>query len=184
VSGRRIALVGGGVRSGKSSFAVALAKTLGARRTFVATARASDDEMVARIARHQEDRAGAFTTIEAGPALAEVLDGIVDADVVVIDCLTLWLANLLVAGAALPAILADVDRVVAALATRRFHAVLVTNEVGMSVHPETALGRAFVEVCGFAHQRFARAADDVYLAVLGTIVRLSPVTLGNAPGTE
>jgi adenosylcobinamide kinase/adenosylcobinamide-phosphate guanylyltransferase len=134
--------------------------------------------MAARIARHQADRAGAFATLEAQGSLAETLEAITDADVVVVDCLTLWLANLLVAGTSTDAILAEVDRVVACLGARRFHAVLVTNEVGMSVHPETALGRAFVEVCGFAHQRFARVADDVYLAVLGTIVRLEPVRLG------
>jgi adenosylcobinamide kinase / adenosylcobinamide-phosphate guanylyltransferase len=175
MTARRIALIGGGVRSGKSSFAVSLARRLGERRTFVATARATDDEMAARIARHQADRAGAFTTLETGPALAETLATVTDADVVVVDCLTLWLAGQLVAGAGVEAILAQVDRAVAILAERRFHAVLVTNEVGMSVHPDTALGRAFVEVCGFAHQRFARIADDVYLAVLGTVIRLDPV---------
>jgi len=95
----------------------------------------------------------------------------------VIDCLTLWLSNLLLAGEPVDAILAEADRVVAALAARRFHAIVVTNEVGMSVHPETALGRAFVEVSGFAHQRFARVADEIYLAVLGAIVRLDPVRL-------
>jgi adenosylcobinamide kinase/adenosylcobinamide-phosphate guanylyltransferase len=64
--------------------------------------------------------------------------------------------------------LKEVDAVVAILQQRRFHALLVTNEVGMSVHPPTPLGRAFVEICGFAHQRVARAADEVHLAVLGT----------------
>jgi adenosylcobinamide kinase/adenosylcobinamide-phosphate guanylyltransferase len=178
----RIVLIGGGVRSGKSSFAVALAERLGTRRTFIATARPSDDEMVARIARHQQDRAGAFATIEAPSALAEAVESVAGAGVVVVDCLTLWLANLLVTGESTGAMLAQVDRVVAALSARRFHAVLVTNEVGMSVHPDTALGRAFVEVCGFAHQRFARAADEIYLAVLGAIVRLDPVRLPPAGG--
>jgi adenosylcobinamide kinase/adenosylcobinamide-phosphate guanylyltransferase len=181
VTDRRIALIGGGVRSGKSSFAVALALRLGERRTFVATARPSDDEMAARIARHQADRAGAFTTVETGTALAETLASVTDADVVVVDCLTLWLSGQLVRGASVEAILAEVDRATAALAERRFHAVLVTNEVGMSLHPETALGRAFVEVCGFAHQRFSRLADEVYLAVLGTVIRLDPVRVAGEP---
>ena len=172
---RRIALIGGGVRSGKSSFAVDLGKRLGARRTFIATARPSDGEMAARIARHQQDRAGAFTTIEAPSALAEAIESVEDADVVLVDCLTLWLSNRLVSGATVEGILTEVSRVVAALAARRFHAVLVTNEVGMSVHPETALGRAFVELSGFAHQRFAKVADEIYLAVLGTVIRLDPV---------
>jgi adenosylcobinamide kinase/adenosylcobinamide-phosphate guanylyltransferase len=176
---KKIALIGGGVRSGKSSFAVRLAATLGERRTFVATARASDAEMAARIARHQDDRAGTFATVETGAALADTLARVTDAEVVVVDCLTLWLAGMLVAETGMDAILAEVDRAVAVLAERRFHAVLVTNEVGMSVHPETALGRSFVELTGFAHQRFARIADDVYLAVLGTVVRLEPVRIGD-----
>jgi adenosylcobinamide kinase/adenosylcobinamide-phosphate guanylyltransferase len=171
----RITLIGGGVRSGKSAFAVKLAETLGERRAFIATARPSDDEMRARIERHQRDRGGAFTTLEEPTALAEALASLDGFDVVVVDCLTLWLSNLLLAAEPTSAILARVDAVVAALGMRRFHAVLVTNEVGMSVHPPTPLGRAFVEVCGFAHQRFARAADDLYLAVLGAIVRLEPV---------
>jgi adenosylcobinamide kinase/adenosylcobinamide-phosphate guanylyltransferase len=179
VSEPRIVLVGGGVRSGKSSFAVALAGRLGTRRAFIATARPSDEEMVARIARHQRDRAGAFATveIETPGALVAAIEGLSGIEVLVIDCLTLWLASFLVSGAPMDAILGEVDRVVAALAARRFHAVLVTNEVGMSLHPETALGRSFVEVVGFAHQRFARAADEIYLAVLGTVVRLDPVRL-------
>jgi adenosylcobinamide kinase/adenosylcobinamide-phosphate guanylyltransferase len=177
MSERRIVLVGGGVRSGKSAFAVALATRLGERRAFIATAHASDDEMAARIARHQRDRGGAFATIEAPRALPEAIEGITGIDVLVIDCLTLWLSNLLLSGETVDAILAEVDRAVAALAARRFHAVLVTNEVGMSVHPETPLGRTFVEVSGFAHQRFTRAANELYLAVLGAIVRLDPVRL-------
>jgi adenosylcobinamide kinase/adenosylcobinamide-phosphate guanylyltransferase len=171
----RITLIGGGVRSGKSAFAVELAETLGERRAFIATARPSDDEMKARIERHQRDRRGAFTTVEEPIALAEALASLDGVDVVVVDCLTLWLSNLLLAAEPIDAILAKVDAVVAVLRARRFHAVLVTNEVGMSVHPETPLGRAFVEVCGFSHQRFARAADDLYLAVLGAVVRLDPV---------
>ena len=171
---RHIILIGGGVRSGKSSFAIDLAQQLGHRRIFVATATPSDDEMRARIERHQLDRRDAFTTVEAPIALAETLASLEATDVVVVDCLTVWLANLLVRKDSTDAILGQVDRVVRVLQERRFHCILVTNEVGMSVHPETALGRAFVEVCGWAHQRVARVADQVYLAVLGTIVQIRP----------
>ena len=177
MSEKRIALFGGGVRSGKSSFAVALAKGLGMRRAFIATALRSDEEMVERIARHRRDRHGEFATVEEPKKLAEAIHGVDGADVLVIDCITLWLSNLLMSGESVEAILHDVDRVVEALAERRFHAVLVTNEVGMSLHPETPLGRAFVEVSGFAHQRLSRAADEIYFAVMGTIVRLDPVRL-------
>ncbi len=170
----RIILVGGGVRSGKSSFAVELAQDLGSRRAFVATARPSDDEMRTRIDRHRRDRQNAFTTIEEPLALADALASLDACDVVVVDCLTHWLSNLLVREDPVERILEQVDGVVAVLASRRFHAVLVTNEVGMSIHPPTALGRAFVEVSGWAHQRIARSADEIYLAVLGTVIQIRP----------
>ena len=171
---RRIVLIGGGVRSGKSAFAVELAQKLGERRMFIATARASDDEMAARIERHKRDRESKFTTIEEQTALEIALESLEPCDVVVIDCLTLWLSNLLARETPIERILERVDAVVAALERRRFHALLVTNEVGMSVHPPTRLGRAFVEVSGWAHQRIARAADEIHLAVLGTVVRIKP----------
>jgi adenosylcobinamide kinase/adenosylcobinamide-phosphate guanylyltransferase len=170
MEGARVILIGGGVRSGKSAVAVELGKSLGPRRAFVATARRVDDEMSARIDRHRRDRGDEFTTIEAPVMLAQALDSLAGYDVVVVDCLTVWLSNLLVESTPVDAILEQVDAVVAVLAQRRFHAVLVTNEVGMSVHPPTALGRAFVEVVGWAHQRVAREADEVYLAVLGIVV--------------
>lgn len=170
---KKIHLIGGGVRSGKSSLAVAMAKKLGERRAFIATATRSDAEMDARIDRHRDDRRGEFETIEEPLELESALLA-VDADVVVVDCITHWLSNLLLQKLANPAILERVQGVVQALENRRYHAVLVTNEVGMSVHPPTALGRAFVEVCGFAHQRLARCADEVHLAVLGTHLRIKP----------
>jgi adenosylcobinamide kinase/adenosylcobinamide-phosphate guanylyltransferase len=178
----RVIVVGGGVRSGKSSFAVALAHELGGRRAFVATAKPLDDEMRERIDRHRRDRQDAFDTFEEPLALADRLSRLRDYDVVVVDCVTLWLSNQLlrrspstegaVRAETLDAVLEDVDGLVRVLGQRRFHAILVTNEVGMSVHPPTSLWRAFVELSGFAHQRLARVADEIYLAVLGTVIRL------------
>jgi adenosylcobinamide kinase/adenosylcobinamide-phosphate guanylyltransferase len=172
LEGRRIVLVGGGVRSGKSSFATDQALRLGERRAFVATATASDPEMTARIERHRRDRGNAFATFEAPLALPETLATLDGYDVVVVDCLTHWISNLLLDKRPLQGILDATDAAVRVLQQRRFHSVLVTNEVGMSVHPPTEVGRAFVEACGWAHQRVARAADEVHLAVLGTVVRI------------
>lgn len=176
----QIVLIGGGVRSGKSSFAVERALSLGDRRAFIATATRSDDEMNERIDRHRADRMSAFDTVEEPLALADSLDALAGHDVVVVDCLTHWLSNLLVRKLSTDDILSQVDAVIAVLRRRHFHALLVTNEVGMSVHPPTQLGRAFVEICGWAHQRFARAADEIYLAVLGTTVRIKPAFGPNA----
>jgi adenosylcobinamide kinase / adenosylcobinamide-phosphate guanylyltransferase len=181
VTKNKIVLIGGGVRSGKSSFAVERGLTLGERRAFIATATRSDDEMSARIDRHRVDRRNAFETVEEPWALADALAGLAAYDVVVVDCLTHWFSNLLVRKLSTDDILNQVDGVVAVLQERRFHALLVSNEVGMSVHPPTPLGRAFVEICGFAHQRFARAADEVHLAVLGTTLCIKPGPSPYAP---
>jgi adenosylcobinamide kinase / adenosylcobinamide-phosphate guanylyltransferase len=172
-----VTLVGGGARSGKSSHALALARRLGARRVFVATARAYDDDMRARIARHVADRGQDFRTIEEPVALPERLDalaGPTGPDVVVVDCLTLWLSNLLLDGATPEAIEARVEDLARTVRGAPFHVVLVTNEVGMGVHPESQLGRVFRDLAGRAHQRLARAADEVHLAVLGVVLRIHP----------
>jgi adenosylcobinamide kinase/adenosylcobinamide-phosphate guanylyltransferase len=169
----RMILIGGGARSGKSAFALARARRLGARRVFVATAEALDDEMRVRIERHRQERGAAFTTLEVPRKLPEVL-ATVEADVVVIDCLTLWLSNLLVADLPALTIHAQVDALTTVLARRRFHALLVSNEVGMGIVPETPLGRAFRDLAGWAHQRLARAADEIYLAAMGMVLRVHP----------
>jgi len=99
------------------------------------------------------------------------------ADVVVVDCLTLWLSNLLMRGDGEAQVASHVDELVAVLARRRFHALVVTNEVGLGIVPESALARLFRDVAGRAHQRLAGAADEIYLAILGTILRLRPAPL-------
>jgi adenosylcobinamide kinase/adenosylcobinamide-phosphate guanylyltransferase len=141
---------------------------------FVATAEARDGEMRARIERHQRERGADFRTLEVPLALAAALRDLESADVVVIDCLTLWLANLLLRDEPQEHLLAAVDELLGVLATRPFHCVIVTNEVGMGIVPESALGRAFRDACGLAHQRLAREADEVYFAALGMLLRLKP----------
>src|SRR5258708_39980568 len=95
---KRVILVGGGTRSGKSRFALSLAEKLGDKRLFIATAQARDEEMAARIRAHQDSRGPTFSTLEEPLALPEALSEIHGRDVVVIDCLTLWLANMLLWG--------------------------------------------------------------------------------------
>ncbi|MGB8930461.1 MAG: bifunctional adenosylcobinamide kinase/adenosylcobinamide-phosphate guanylyltransferase [Anaeromyxobacteraceae bacterium] len=182
----RLALVGGGVRSGKSAFALALARTLGPRRVFVATAQAWDAEMAARIAAHRAERATGFETIEEPFDPLAALARAQGADVVLLDCLTLWLSNLLVRGETEGAIHEKVVALADALRAAPCAAIVVTNEVGMGIVPESPLGRTFRDVAGRAHQAFASRADRVYFAMLGTILRLAPgpvaVELPPAPG--
>ena len=181
---RVVVLIGGGARSGKSQFALARARHLGARRVFVATAQALDGEMTERIGAHVRARGDDFRTIEEPLALPEALGAIDDADVVVVDCLTLWLSNLLVRGDAEARVAERVEALCAALGRRRFHALVITNEVGLGIVPEAPLGRLFRDVAGRAHQRLAAIADEIHLAILGTILRLRPAPLAIAPPEE
>jgi len=171
-------LIGGGARSGKSTFALRRALQRGPRRLFIATAQAFDDEMRARIDRHIAERGSDFATLEAPHDLDEAVGRLAIGgglpNVVVIDCLTLWLSNLLLADTPHEAIERRVDTLADALAAATFHTWLVTNEVGMGLVPETPLGRAFRDISGRAHQRLARSASEVYLAALGTVLRLRP----------
>ena len=97
-----------------------------------------------------------------------------DVDVVVVDCLTLWLSNLLVAGADDPTVVAGFAALERALAERTTPTILVTNEVGLGLVPESALGRRFRDLSGFLHQRLVARADRVHLAAMGMIMRLAP----------
>jgi len=177
-------LVGGGVRCGKSGFALARAKALGARRVYVATAEALDVEMRVRIERHQRERGADFRTVEAPRDLVEKLGAIADADVVVIDCLTLWLSNLLLRGDEEASILGQVDRLAALQREKPWHSIIVTNEVGMGVVPDSAMGRAFRDLSGRAHQALSAAADELYFGAMGTMLRLRPGPLAALTPTE
>ena len=170
----KVVLVGGGVRSGKSAFALERARELGQRRVFVATGEALDDEMRARVTAHREERGPDFRTIEAPRELVAALSRVDTADVIVIDCMTLWLSNLLLDGMSDSAISARVDDLADTLTQRRFHALLVTNEVGLGIVPENALARRFRDVTGRAHQRLGAVADEVYFGVMGQLLRLKP----------
>ena len=171
-------MIGGGVRSGKSAFALSAARALGTRRVFIATAEAFDDEMRERAVRHRQERGGEFSTIEAPRALVAALRGASpQADVVVIDCLTLWLSNLLLEGLDQAAIAARVDELCSALKESEAHVVIVSNEVGMGVVPDSKLGRLFRDVSGAAHQVLARQCDELYFALMGQLLRLRPLPI-------
>ena len=167
-------LIGGGARCGKSDLALALARRLGPRRLFLATAQAGDDEMRDRIGRHRRTRGDDFHTLEEPLAVPEVLRAAAGHDVVVLDCLTLWLANLLLGGLEPDAVLRRVGELAEVLRGGPRHAVIVTNEVGLGLVPETPLGRTFRDVAGLAHQRLAAVADEVYFGALGVMLRLKP----------
>lgn len=161
----KLTLVLGGARSGKSGFAESLAARSGLPKTYVATAQALDDEMAGRIARHRDDRGNDWQTIEAPQDLADTLRAIDPGRVVLVDCLTLWLSNRMLAGLAtdgLPAALADCPNPV----------ICVANEVGMGLVPETSLGRDFRDAQGRLNQAVAAQADLVVFIAAGLPIAL------------
>jgi len=159
-----IVLVGGGARSGKSRYALDLARQRGGELTFLATAQPHDTEMEARIARHRAERGPGFRTIEEPLEIAGVLRT-AEAGVIVVDCLTLWLSNaMLTFGRDIDG---DIEAVVSAALHSPAAVIMVTNEVGCGIVPESTLGRDFRDRAGELNQRMAAAAEEVYWMVFG-----------------
>jgi adenosylcobinamide kinase / adenosylcobinamide-phosphate guanylyltransferase len=160
-----VVLVGGGARSGKSRHALELTRACGSHLAFVATAQAGDGEMVERIARHRAERGPEFTTFEEPLDLAGTIrDTAPRFDAILVDCLTLWLSNLMFAGANVDAAWLGLRDALAAAPCR---VVLVTNEVGCGIVPENALARQFRDAAGRLNQRVGEVADEVYWMVFG-----------------
>lgn len=162
--GAPITLVLGGGRSGKSAFAEQLVAAHLGPLLYFATGVATDDEMAARIADHQERRGARYETIEAGGALAPALVA-APARPALVDSLGTWVA-------AHTDLAVDAGELVAALESRGAPTVVVSDEVGLSVHPSSDVGRRFRDVLGLVNQTVAAAADDVWLVVAGRGLRL------------
>jgi adenosylcobinamide kinase/adenosylcobinamide-phosphate guanylyltransferase len=169
----KITFITGGARSGKSRLAEDLALAQGAPLLYVATGSGGDGEMAERIARHRQRRGESWQTIEEPTDLAGVLtghDGWFRATLV--DCVTLWLTNLLLATDDKGAVLAEVRRTVDILAGLQTPLYLVSNEVGMGIVPETPLGRVFRDLAGEANELLAAAADEAYVVFSGLPLKL------------
>lgn len=172
---RRLTLILGGARSGKSIYAESLAPRLGRRVLYVATAEAGDDEMAARIAAHIAARPADWTTLEApilaGQAVQAAAGGF---DVVLIDCLTLLANNILMrlpepidGQAAELALTAEVNGLLEAHSAGSAEWIVISNEVGLGLVPPYPLGRVYRDALGRANQRLAAAADNVLFMVAG-----------------
>ncbi len=163
-------LIIGGARSGKSGHAEELAATHPGRRVYIATAEAGDEEMAMRIEAHRARREDEWTTIEEPLELTSALRTATAEDAfVLVDCLTLWLSNLMLARRDVGSEVADLCDVMKALPGR---ICLVSNEVGLGIVPDTPLGRCFRDEAGFANQMLAREADEVLFMVAGLPMRL------------
>jgi adenosylcobinamide kinase / adenosylcobinamide-phosphate guanylyltransferase len=163
----------GGARSGKSSLAVELARAWEGPVSFIATAEAGDDEMAERIRIHRRQRPAEWQTIEAPLDVREALGLVADEAAVMLDCLSLWVANLLERGDAAQEIEVESRTVSALAAGRRSLTVAVSNEVGLGVVPSTELGRRYRDVLGRVNASWAADAEHAAFVVAGRSLRLS-----------
>ncbi|MBI2906579.1 MAG: bifunctional adenosylcobinamide kinase/adenosylcobinamide-phosphate guanylyltransferase [Chloroflexi bacterium] len=179
---KQLILVLGGARSGKSAFAQRLASAEGgptSRVLFIATAEARDPEMAARIRCHRDARPESWTTIEEPFDLASVVGGVNDHDVVLVDCLGLWVSNLLLRDGERmsevdleSAVLRATQELLDCYQKGRATLIVVTNEVGMGLVPPYPLGRQFQDILGRVNQLVASRADRAYLAIAGLALEL------------
>jgi len=160
-------LITGGVRSGKSRYAEARAAALGTKLLYLATGAAKDEEMARRIAEHRKRRGENWITVEEPLEIGkELLTHRGRVDCAVVDCLTLWVSNLLIQGGEAEVGRA-VEELVKVLPQIDFHLLWVTNEVGWGIVPDNALARQFRDLSGWTNQRIAEMAHEVILMVVG-----------------
>ena len=173
---KRLTFIIGGARAGKSSYAERLARD-SERVLFVATAEAKDDDMRARIANHRANRPDHWDTLEEPLHLVEALPPLLSRyDTILLDCLNLWVSNLMLqdspAGDAPVDVQAETRRLLDCYRAGDASWIVVSNEVGLGLVPTTPLGRAFRDQLGWANQIFAAAADDVYFMAAGLPLNL------------
>lgn len=186
---KQLTLILGGVRSGKSSYAQRLA-TSGERVLFVATAEAGDQEMKARIEAHQRARPPSWDTLEEPIDLVGALTPLLYRyDTVLLDCLTMWVSNLLLSGSETASaqgdILSEVRRLLCLYRNGDASWIVVSNEVGLGVVPSTELGRVYSDELGRVNQLVAAEADDVYFMAAGLPLQIKTSnTTGHTDATS
>ncbi len=166
----KIVFILGGARSGKSGFALKTASAIPGRKAYIATAQALDDEMEQRIARHKSERTDDWQSFEEPVNIHDLIAGIHGTyDVLLIDCLTLWITNLMLGND-------DIDGkaqlLLDALSSCRSSVFIVSNEVGLGIVPDNRLTRQFRDIAGTLNQKVAAVADEVYLVAAGLPLRM------------
>jgi adenosylcobinamide kinase/adenosylcobinamide-phosphate guanylyltransferase len=169
----KVTFITGGARSGKSTFAEKLALEIAGKRAYLATAQALDAEMVVRIEHHRQRRGTAWDTYEEPLAIAELLKKLSGRyGVVLLDCLTLWLSNVMARSDEDSVVMARGDELVSAIRDFSGSCIIVSNEVGLGIVPDNALARRFRDLAGFVNQRVARTADEAYLLTSGIPLKI------------
>jgi adenosylcobinamide kinase/adenosylcobinamide-phosphate guanylyltransferase len=169
----KIYFITGGARSGKSAFAEQLATDIAGKRAYLATAQALDAEMVARIEHHRKRRGSAWDTYEEPLAVAELFRKLAGRyQVVLLDCVTLWLSNIMARSEKDDGILSRVDDLITALKAFGGTCIVVSNEVGLGIVPDNALARRFRDLAGILNQKIARSADNAYFLAAGIPMKI------------
>jgi len=197
--GSKLIFILGGARSGKSAYALKLAESTPGKRLYLATAEALDDEMAARIKKHKKERVNTWTTIEEPIRVADVIrknnppsppfakggqGGLSGKkyNVILLDCLTLWISNLMhTANRSSPLagegkgggrITKEIHSLISACKNSQANIVIVSNEVGLGIVPDNPLARQFRDIAGYANQKIAQAADEMYFVAAGIPVKV------------
>ena len=166
--GKQMILITGGCRSGKSRYALDYANRHFLRKLYLATGEVLDEEMARRVEIHRKARGPEWQTIEEPVAVGDKITKYGDeVEVIVLDCLTLWLSNLLLRWDHDSKIMAEVERLTRTIKQSQTTLIIVTNEVGMGIVPADPLGRRFRDLSGMANQRMAEVADTVIFMVSG-----------------
>lgn len=166
-------LITGGARSGKSQFAQKLAVEAGGKVLFIATAEAKDEAMRLRIEAHRESRPAGWKTLEAPLGVSEIIaQHIGEAGIVVIDCITMLVANIMLQGRGEELVLKEIEALINQMDALEATFILVTNEVGLGIVPDNELSRRYRDCLGRANQILAQHADEVYLMLAGIPLRL------------
>lgn len=169
----------GGARSGKSGFALKLAESIKGKRLYIATAEALDYEMAKRIKKHKKERGNNWSTIEEPINISDVIKKNKGCDVILLDCLTLWVSNLMHRearskgqGARGGRTLQKITDLISACKKAKVSIIIVSNEVGLGIVPDNPLARQFRDIAGFANQKIADAAGEVYFMVSGIPLKI------------
>jgi adenosylcobinamide kinase/adenosylcobinamide-phosphate guanylyltransferase len=173
IMSNKIYFITGGARSGKSAFAEKLASELTGRRAYLATAQALDPEMAARIEKHRNDRGILWDTYEEPLAVSELLTKLRNKyDIVLLDCLTLWLSNRMAHSDRDESVTSRSDDLAQAIKDFNGACIVVSNEVGLGIVPDNPLAREFRDLAGALNQKVAHIADEVYFLASGIPVKI------------
>jgi len=173
---KRIILILGGARSGKSTYAQKLASEISDNVLFVATAEPLDEEMKKRISAHRRQRPRTWTTIETPYHIAEKIEGLKNSDLILIDCITLLVSNILgkeiKPEKAEKTVLKELDSLISTVTKLNCHCIMVSNEVGMGIVPENHLARIYRDLLGKVNQIIAANATEVYFMTVGIPLKI------------